>query len=74
MPQLGFEPTIPVFEGEKTIQTLDRAAIMIGLNFVMQLKDGKELSGSIRKQNNKEFYYKCHNQKQHILKRFRAQL
>jgi hypothetical protein len=31
MPRMGFEPTIPVFEREKTVHALDRAAIVIGL-------------------------------------------
>jgi hypothetical protein len=30
MPWVGFEPTIPVFETEKTVHTLDRAATVIG--------------------------------------------
>jgi hypothetical protein len=30
MPRVGFEPTIPVFEGVKTVHALDRAATMIG--------------------------------------------
>jgi hypothetical protein len=30
MPQVGVEPTIPVFERAKTVHALDRAAIMIG--------------------------------------------
>jgi hypothetical protein len=30
MPRVGFERTIPVFEQAKTVQTLDRAAIVIG--------------------------------------------
>jgi hypothetical protein len=30
MPQVGFEPTIPVFERAKTVHALDRAATMIG--------------------------------------------
>jgi hypothetical protein len=30
MPQVGFEPTIPVFEREKTVHALDRAASVIG--------------------------------------------
>jgi hypothetical protein len=30
MPQVGFEPTIPVFEPAKTVHALDRAATMIG--------------------------------------------
>jgi hypothetical protein len=29
MPQVGFEPTIPVFERAKTVQALDRAATVI---------------------------------------------
>jgi hypothetical protein len=31
MPQLGFEPKIPVFELAKTVHVLDRAAIVICL-------------------------------------------
>jgi hypothetical protein len=30
MPEVWFEPTIPVFEREKTIHALDRAATVIG--------------------------------------------
>jgi hypothetical protein len=30
MPQVGFEPTIPVFERAKTVHALDRAATVIG--------------------------------------------
>jgi hypothetical protein len=30
MPQVGFEPTILVFERVKTVHTLDRAATVIG--------------------------------------------
>jgi hypothetical protein len=30
MPQVGFEPTIPVFEQAKTVHALDRAAAVIG--------------------------------------------
>jgi hypothetical protein len=30
MSQVGFEPTIPVFERAKTVHALDRAAIVIG--------------------------------------------
>jgi hypothetical protein len=32
MPQVGFEPTIPVFERAKTVHVLDRAATVIGWN------------------------------------------
>jgi hypothetical protein len=31
MPQVGFEPTIPVFERSKTIHALDCAANVIGI-------------------------------------------
>jgi hypothetical protein len=31
MPQMGFEPTIPVFERAKTVHALDRATTAIGL-------------------------------------------
>jgi hypothetical protein len=44
------------------------------LNFVMQLKNGKELLENIRKQSNKEFHYMCHSQKQNILRRFPTEL
>jgi hypothetical protein len=30
MPQVGFEPTIPVFEKTKRVHALDRAAAVIG--------------------------------------------
>jgi hypothetical protein len=30
MPRVGFEPTIPVFEREKKVHALDRAATVIG--------------------------------------------
>jgi hypothetical protein len=30
MPQVGFEPTIPVFERPKTVHALDRAVTVIG--------------------------------------------
>jgi hypothetical protein len=30
MPQVGFKPTIPVFEQEKTVYVLDSAATVIG--------------------------------------------
>jgi hypothetical protein len=32
MPRVGFEPTIPVFEGEKTDYVLDRTATVIGVS------------------------------------------
>jgi hypothetical protein len=31
MPQVGFEPVIPVFERAKTVETLDHAATVIGI-------------------------------------------
>jgi hypothetical protein len=33
MPQVGFEPTMPVFEQAKTLQALDPAAIMIDISY-----------------------------------------
>jgi hypothetical protein len=38
MPWLGLEPTTPVFEGEKTVHALDRAAIVIGTAVSRHLK------------------------------------
>jgi hypothetical protein len=34
MSQVGFEPTIPVFEWAKTIYALDRAAAVIGVTLI----------------------------------------
>jgi hypothetical protein len=31
MPQVGFEPTIPVFEPAKTVHASDRAGTVIGI-------------------------------------------
>jgi hypothetical protein len=31
MPQVGFDPTIPVFERAKTVHVLDRVATVIGV-------------------------------------------
>jgi hypothetical protein len=33
MPQVGFEPTIPVFERAKTVHTLDRPTTVVGLGY-----------------------------------------
>jgi hypothetical protein len=35
MPRVGFELTIPVFEREKTVHALDRAATVIGYDKVI---------------------------------------
>jgi hypothetical protein len=32
MPSVGLEPTIPVFESEKTVHALDRAATVSGIH------------------------------------------
>jgi hypothetical protein len=37
MPQVGFEPTIPVFEREKTVHDLDRAPTVIGSFFLIPI-------------------------------------
>jgi hypothetical protein len=31
MPKVGFKPTVPVFEGAKTVYALDHAATVIGV-------------------------------------------
>jgi hypothetical protein len=36
MPQVGFEPTIPVFERGKTLNASDRAANLVGGSDVTQ--------------------------------------
>jgi hypothetical protein len=46
MPQVGFEPTIPVFERAKTVHNLDRTAIVIGIRIIYFL-------------NNKEIEWTC---------------
>jgi hypothetical protein len=33
---VGFEPTIPAFEGAKTVHALDRAATVIDKSYVMK--------------------------------------
>jgi hypothetical protein len=38
MPRVGFEPVIPVFEGAKTVNTLDRAATVIVCHKIMHIK------------------------------------
>jgi hypothetical protein len=38
MPQVGFEPTIPVFEWAKTFQASDHAAAVIGKRVASQLE------------------------------------
>jgi hypothetical protein len=35
MPQVKFEPTIPVFEQAKTVHALDRAASVLGMIFII---------------------------------------
>jgi hypothetical protein len=35
MPQVGFEPTIPVFERAKKVHSLDRAATLIGIKHIL---------------------------------------
>jgi hypothetical protein len=34
MPRVSFERTVPVFEQAKTVQALDRAATVIGVQFL----------------------------------------
>jgi hypothetical protein len=38
MPEVGFEPTIPVFERAKTVQALDRAVTVIGIICTKRIK------------------------------------
>jgi hypothetical protein len=40
MPRVGFEPAIPAFERVKTVQALDRAAIMIGSLLLLRRENG----------------------------------
>jgi hypothetical protein len=45
---VGFEPTIPVFEGAKTVHASDRAATVIGLFVKLgQVVDASISSGSL---------------------------
>jgi hypothetical protein len=37
MPQVGFEPTIPVFERAKTVRAIDRATVVIDYSFLRLL-------------------------------------
>jgi hypothetical protein len=40
---VGFEPTIPAFEREKTVHAIDRAATVIGVHILIDLKCVEEL-------------------------------
>jgi hypothetical protein len=42
MPQVGSEPTIPVFERAKTVHALDRAATVIGLLNMYPMESASE--------------------------------
>jgi hypothetical protein len=44
MSQVGFEPTIAVFEQAKRVYASDRAATVIGQNYVSSAKRGMELN------------------------------
>jgi hypothetical protein len=45
MPQVGFEPMIPVFERAKTVHTCHRAATVIGtLTFTILKKEDKAVA------------------------------
>jgi hypothetical protein len=51
MLRVEFEPTIPVFEREKTVHTLDRAATVIGVDNVVQSRETRRrpLRGAARR-------------------------
>jgi hypothetical protein len=38
MSRVGFEPTIPVFQREKTVHALDRAATAIGVHIFSEIQ------------------------------------
>jgi hypothetical protein len=48
MPQVGFEPMIPVFEQVKTVHVLDRAVTVIGLLLLYFVESPQYLSRRIR--------------------------
>jgi hypothetical protein len=37
MPRVEFEPTVPVFDREKTVHALDRAVTVIGEHFFLPI-------------------------------------
>jgi hypothetical protein len=45
MPQVGFEPTIPVFERAKTVHALDCAATVIGMSPSNIVKVNRRMMG-----------------------------
>jgi hypothetical protein len=47
MPQVGFEPTMPVFERVKTVHVLDRAAPVVVLETSLAWKVEKSLIGLV---------------------------
>jgi hypothetical protein len=44
MPQMGYEPMIPVFERVKTVHALDRAATVIGFDFLCNREETLHLN------------------------------
>jgi hypothetical protein len=46
MPRVGFEPTTPVFERAKTVNTSDRAATVIGAHIIIPTKKLSKLYNS----------------------------
>jgi hypothetical protein len=49
MPKMGFEPTIPVFELQKTVHALDGAAAVIGNRTITDIISVGTFSNSLRK-------------------------
>jgi hypothetical protein len=57
MPQVGFEPTIPVFERAKTFHVIDRAATVIGYKIFRSMKL-KPVPKTMCSHNIKEYMWK----------------
>jgi hypothetical protein len=62
MPQLGFEPMIPVFEQAKMVHALDRVATVIGQSYIyIYLKKTEECDNdNERKRGEKKISYVEH--------------
>jgi hypothetical protein len=57
MPRVGFEPTIPAFEREKTFHALDSTAIVMGCDKLSLLKPNLNSAAFSKLRSYNDFYY-----------------
>jgi hypothetical protein len=59
MPRVGFEPTIPVFEGAKMVHALDRAATVLGFQMGLHGPIMKYFTSNEHRTNTSHLLYIC---------------